>query len=80
MSDRHDLNPHPRCKRASEVEKNDPGRGGLQLTRLGILRIHDGVHPDPDLTGLHEVGDPRVGHLLRLRETGQHGGERDREK
>jgi hypothetical protein len=38
------------------------------------------MHPDPNLTGLHEIGDPRVGHLLRLRETCQHGGERDREK
>src|SRR5262249_25980373 len=35
---------------------------------------------DPDFTGLHEIGDPRVGHRLRLRETCQHGGERDREK
>jgi hypothetical protein len=38
------------------------------------------MHPDPNLTGLHEIGDPRVGHWLRLRETCQHGGERDREK
>jgi len=38
------------------------------------------MHPDPNFTGLHEVSDPRVRHLLRLRETCQHGGERDREK
>jgi hypothetical protein len=29
------------------------------------------MHPDPDFTGLHEIGDPRVRHLLRLRETCQ---------
>src|SRR5262249_35843500 len=80
MSDRHDLNPHPRCKRASKVEKNDAGRGRLQLTRSRILRIHNGMHADPNFTGLHEIGDPGVGHWLRLRETCQQGGERDREK
>jgi hypothetical protein len=80
MSDRQDLDPHPRCKCASDVEKNDAGRGRLQRTRSGILRIHNGMHPDPDFTGLHEIGDPRVGHWLRLRETCQHGCERDREK
>jgi len=76
MSDRQDRNLHPRCKCASNVEKNYPGRGRLQLTRLGILCIHDGMHADANFTGLHEIGDPRVGHWLRLRETCQHGGER----
>jgi hypothetical protein len=27
------------------------------------------MHPDPNFTGLHEIGDPRIRHVLRLRET-----------
>src|SRR5262245_40554151 len=38
------------------------------------------MHADANFAGLQEIGDPRVGHWLRLRETCQHGGERDREK
>ena len=61
MSDRQDLNPNPRSKCASNVEKNDPRRCRLQLTRSGILCVHNRVHPDPNFAGLHEVRDPRVG-------------------
>src|SRR5262249_59440750 len=80
MSDRQDLNPHPRSKCPGNVEQNDPGRGRLQLTRSGILRIHNRMHPDPNLTGLQEVSDSRVRALLRLGETCRYGGERDHEK
>jgi hypothetical protein len=66
MSDRQHLNPNARSKCASDVEQNDPRRGRLQLTRSGILRIHNRVHPDPNFAGLHEVSDPRVRDLLRL--------------
>src|SRR5262249_52549688 len=37
MSDRQDLNPHPRSKCPGNVEQNDPGGGRLQLARSGIL-------------------------------------------
>ena len=80
MSDRQDLNPDPRSKCAGNVEKNDPRRGPLQLTRSGILCVHNRVHPDPNFAGLHEVSDPRVRDLLRLGEACQRGGERNGEK
>jgi hypothetical protein len=80
MSDRQDLNPNPRSKRASNVEKNDPRRGPLQFTRSGILCEHNRVHPDPNFSGLHKVSDPRVRDQLRLGEACQHGGERNGEK
>jgi hypothetical protein len=80
MSDRQDLDPDPRSKCPGNVEQNDPGRGRLQLTRSGILRIHNGMHPDPNFTGLQEVSDARVRDLLRLGVTCQYGGERDHEK
>src|SRR5215472_15832328 len=80
MPDRHDLGPDPGAECASNVEKNDPYRGSLRLTCLGILLIHNGVHPDADFAGLHEVSDSGVRDLLRLREVCQHGDERDGEK
>ncbi len=68
MSDRRYLNPNLLSKCASNVEKNDPRRGRLQLTRSGIICVHNRVHPDPNFAGLHEVSDPRVSDLLRLGE------------
>ncbi len=68
MSDRRHLNSNLFSKCPSNVEKNDPGGGRLQLTGLGIIRVHNGVHPDPNFAGLHEVSDPRVSDLLRPRE------------
>jgi hypothetical protein len=68
MSDRQHLNPNLRSKCASNVEKNDPCRGRLQLTRSGIICVHNRVDTDPNFAGLHEVSDPRVRALLRLGE------------
>src|SRR5262249_22645477 len=50
----------------------------LDLTRLRILRVHDGVYADPNLAGRHEVGDARV-RDLGSGEAWQHGGEDSRE-
>ena len=80
MSDRQDLNPDPRAECTSNVEKNDPHRGSLRLTRLRILCVHNGVYPDANFAGLYEVSDSGVRDLLRLGEACQHGGERDGEK
>jgi hypothetical protein len=80
MSDRQDLNPNPRSKCASNIEKNDPRRSRLQLTRSGILCVHNRVHPDPKFARLHEVSDPGVRDLLRRGEACQRGGERNGEK
>ncbi len=80
ISHRQDLDPNSRAKCASNVEKNDPGRSSLQLTRSRILCVHDGVHPDPDLTGLHEVSDPRIRDLLCRGDAHPCRGERDRDK
>jgi hypothetical protein len=70
MSDRQHLNPNPRSKCASNVEKNDPSRSGPQFTRLGIVCVHNRMHPDPNFAGLHEVSDPRVNDLLRRGKAG----------
>ena len=80
MSDRQDLSPDPRAECASNVEKNDPHRGSLRLTRLRILCVHNGVHPDANFAGLYEVSDSSVRDLLRLGEACQDGGESDGEK
>src|SRR5437763_17108633 len=73
-------NPNSRSKGASDVEKNDPSRSRLQLTRSRILRVHDGVHPDPNLAGLHEVGYPGVRGSLGLGVADQARGERNDEQ
>jgi hypothetical protein len=33
------------------------------------IGLHNRMHPDSNFTGLHEISDPRVRHLLRLCET-----------
>jgi hypothetical protein len=63
MSDRQDQ-PDPRSQCVSNIEKNDPHRGWLQLTRLKIL-VYDGVYPDANLTSLYEISDPSVSDPLR---------------
>src|SRR5262245_26933997 len=80
MSDRQDLSPDPGAESASNVEKNDPHRGSLRLTRLRIRCVHDGVYPNTNLAGLYEISDSRIRDLLRLGEARQHGGEGDGEK
>jgi hypothetical protein len=66
MPDQHDLNPDPRAERATDVEKNDPDRGCLWLTSLRILCIHNGVYRDANSSSTDEIGDPRIGDLLRF--------------
>ena len=80
MSDQQDLSPDPRAECTSNVEKNDPHPGCLRLTRLRILCVHNGVHPDPNFAGLCKVSDSGVRDLLRLGETCQKRGERKGEK
>ena len=66
MPDQQDLSPDPRAECASNVEKNDPHRSRLRLTRLRILCVHDRVHPDANFAGLDEIGDSCIRHLLRF--------------
>jgi hypothetical protein len=80
MPNEQDLNPDPRAECASNVEKDDPGRGSLRLARLRILRVHDGVHPDANFADPYEVGDPGVRERLRVGEACQHGGKRHAER
>ncbi len=65
MPDQDDLDADPRGDCAGNIVKNDPHRGGLRLTRLRILCVHNGVYPDADFAGLYQVSDSRIGHLLR---------------
>jgi hypothetical protein len=80
MPDEQDLNPDPRAECASNVQKDDPGRGSLRLARLRILCVHDGVDPDANFAGPYEVGDSAVRDRLRVGEACQHGGKRHAEK
>src|SRR5262249_407358 len=66
MPDQQDLSPDPPAEYASDVEKNDPHRGCLRLARLRILSVHYGVYTNANFASAHEIGDPRVGDLLRF--------------
>ena len=79
MPDRQHLDADPRSEYASNIEKDDPGRDHLQLTRSGILCI-ERMNTDPNFACLHEVGHAGVGGLLRLGGACDDGGERQYEK
>ena len=80
MSDQQDFSPDPRPECTSNVGKNDSHPGSLRLTRLRILRVHNGVHPDMNLAFLCKVSNSGVGDLLRLSEACQNRSEREGEK
>jgi hypothetical protein len=55
----NDLNPDACGKRSSDLCPHTP-----QLPGCRILDVLWQEQPDPDLAGLHEVGDSRIGRLL----------------
>lgn len=75
MSDQHNLSSDLLSKCVGNVEQNDSDSRRLRRTRVGILCVHDGVNPDPDLAGLNEFGDTRVRSLLCVGIVRQHSGE-----
>jgi hypothetical protein len=79
MSDRQDLSSDPRAECTSNIKKNDPHRGSLQLTRLKIPCVHNGVYTDANFACVYEVSDSGVRDVLRLDEACQHGGKHDGE-
>ena len=60
--DHHDRNPDVRAKLAHDLDPDT-----LDLAGCGILHVLRRKQRNPHLAGADEVGDPRVGALLRVR-------------
>jgi hypothetical protein len=61
MFQQHDLNPNTRCKRPSNLYPHT-----LYLASCRVLDVLRQKQAEANLAGLNEVGDSRVGDLLRV--------------